>query len=278
MSQHVNHSTTLNAIIGYPLTHTQSPVLHNTIYNALNINSLLMAFPHPDLSRLIDAIKTLNIGLTAVTMPHKEAVIPYLDHCSETVTALQAANTIIQKNGELWGYNTDVDGIEYALRQTNLTQKNVLVIGAGGAARAMGYVLQKHQANIYWLNRTPSKAQALINAFGGQAIDQRDLDNLPIDIIINTTPLGMYPEIHHSPLPNKFLRHHQTVFDMIYNPLETQLLNEAKAAGAKTISGMDMFIAQGIKQISLWQGKELYTPELEQLVRDAIRIETGKAV
>jgi shikimate dehydrogenase len=226
-----------------------------------------MAFSHPEISPLIEAIKTFNIGLTAVTMPHKKTVIPYLDHCSEAVITLQAANTIIQKNGELWGYNTDVDGIEHALRQTNLAQKNVLVIGAGGAASAMGYVLQKHQANTYWLNRTPQNAQALANIFDGQAIYQENIDALSIDIIINTTPIGMHPEIDSSPLPSKYLYPHQIVFDMVYNPLDTQLLKEAKAAGAQIISGIDMFIAQGIQQISLWQGKELYTPELEQLVR-----------
>lgn len=267
----VNSHTILNAVIGYPLTQTQSPILHNTIYNALNIDSILMAFPHTDISRLIDAIKTLNIRLTAVTMPHKETVIPYLDHCSETVNVLQAANTLIQQNGELWGYNTDVDGIEYAFRQTILTQKNVLVIGAGGAARAMGYVLQKHQANIYWLNRSPDKAQTLADTFGGQTIDHDALNHLTIDVIINTTPVGMSPEIHHSPLPSKFLHHDQTVFDMIYNPLETQLLTEAKTAGAQTISGLDMFIAQGIQQISLWQDKELSISELEELTRACLQ-------
>jgi shikimate dehydrogenase len=272
--KNITRLTTLNAVIGYPLTQTQSPTLHNAIYDALNINSLLMAFPHPDINALIAAIKTFNVALTAVTMPHKETVLPHLHHLSETVTALKAANTIIQRDGELWGYNTDVDGIEHAFRHITLTQKNTLIIGAGGAARAMAYVLKKHQAHIYWLNRTPDKTHELIEIFGGQTINHDTLNDLTVDIIINTTPVGMYPDIHHSPLPHKFLRHHQTVFDMIYNPLETQLLADAKKVGAKTISGIEMFIAQGIQQISLWQGENLHTPALEHLAQNVLAIKS----
>lgn len=266
----ITHKTTLNMVIGYPLEHTQSPILHNTLYKALKIDSTLMAFAHLELSHLIEAIKTLKIGLTAVTMPYKEMVIPHLNHRSEAVATLKAANTIIQKNGELWGYNTDISGIEYALRETTLKEKNALIIGAGGAARAMAYVLGKHNANIFWLNRTQEKAVDLVKEFGGMAIDHNILKTLDMDLIINTTPLGMYPNVNQSPLSSEFFRPGQVVFDMIYNPLETKLLKEAKAAGAQTVSGIEMFIAQGIKQISLWRNADIHTPEIFQLARDTL--------
>jgi shikimate dehydrogenase len=268
----VTNKTTLNMVIGYPLEHTQSPILHNAIYDKLNIDSVLLAFAHPEPSHLVETIKTLKIGLTAITMPHKEMIIPYLNHRSEAVRTLKATNTIIQKNGELWGYNTDIDGIEYALKDTELSEKNVLIIGAGGAARAMGYVLNKHQANIYWLNRTPDKALTLIEEFGGQATDHFKLNKLAIDVIINTTPLGMFPNINQTPLNGEFFKPNQTVFDMIYNPLETKFLTEAKMAGAKTISGLEMFIAQGIKQISLWQDKDIHSDEINTLAREILSL------
>lgn len=244
-------------VIGFPLEHTKSPLLHNTLYHALNMNAVLLAFPNKNLPSLIKAIKTLSIGLTAVTMPYKEKVIQYLNHCSSEVNILKAANTIIQRNGKLYGYNTDVDGIKYALRKTSIAKKNVLLIGSGGAARAAALVLQQNRSNICWLNRTKKKAIALSKIFGGKVIDSKELKELKIDIIINTTPLGMHPNIDVSPLPEYTFKSHQTVFDMVYNPMDTSLIQQAKKKKAKIIYGLDMFIGQGLKQIELFRDKKI---------------------
>lgn len=268
----ITQKTTLNMVIGFPLDHTQSPLLHNTVYQHLKIDAVLMAFAHPEIAPLISAIKTLNVGLIAVTMPFKEAVIPYLDVCTEEAKNLSAVNTIIQKNDALHGYNTDITGIEYALRNVALHQKNVLIIGAGGASRALGYVLKKHQAQLFWLNRTKEKALSLISTFGGQAIDREALHEIHFDVIVNTTPLGMHPNIDQSPIPHEIFKQDQTVFDMIYNPLETKFLKQAKIAGATTVSGIDMFIAQGIQQIALWQNKNIHTTDIEQLAKKAFAL------
>jgi shikimate dehydrogenase len=243
----------LNLVIGYPLSHSLSPRLHNAIYKKLKLNAVLKTLSNMSLSATIEAIKTLSVELTAVTMPYKESILTYLDVMSPEVVTLQAANTVIQKEGKLVGYNTDVDGIAFAFRNTILQNKNVLVIGAGGAAKAAAYYLNSQQANIFWFNRTKKRAQLVADIFGGVVIEAGEMPMLEMDVIINTTPLGMGQEVDRSPLSGDQLLSHHVVFDMVYNPFHTKLLNDAKLAGAKTLSGMDMFIGQGIRQIEYWQ-------------------------
>lgn len=253
----------LNAVIGYPLDHTQSPLLHNTLYQALDIPAVLLAFPNPKLKPLIQVIKTLGIELTAVTMPFKQEILKYLDYCSPEVTVLKAANTVIQNNGKLYGYNTDINGIEYALRELVITDKKVLIIGAGGAVRALGYFMQKNKAKIYWLNRTEKKLINIKKIFGGTVLNYNNeklQENInAMDIIINATPLGMYPYIDVSPLPNIRFNSEQIIFDVIYNPVHTILLKQAeKNKVKKIIFGKDMFIGQGLRQIELWMEQSAF--------------------
>ena len=246
----------LNAVIGYPLDNTQSPLLHNILYQALDIPAVLLAFPNPKLKPLIQVIKTLGIELTAVTMPFKQEILKYLDYCSPEVTVLKAANTVIQNNGKLYGYNTDIDGIAYALRDLVITNKKVLIIGAGGAARALGYFMQKNKAKIYWLNRTEKKLVNIKKIFGGTVLNYNNeklQENIKsMDIIINATPLGMHPYINLSPLSGYIFSPHQILFDLVYNPVNTLLLKQAKKNKAKIIPGINMFIGQGLRQIELW--------------------------
>lgn len=258
----VNQNTKLNLVIGHPLTHTQSPLLHNTIYQNLKINAVLLAISNHDLSSLVKSIKALSVELTAVTMPYKETILNYLDDYSPEVKTLRAANTIIQKNGQLFGYNTDIHGILYAFRDIDLKSKTVLVLGAGGAARSMGYVLQQNNAHIYWMNRTPKKAEILAEQFGGAIIQQSYLHTIFPDIIVNTTPLGMYLNTKESPLPGFQFNPQQIVFDMVYNPIDTALLKLAKEQNAKIISGLEMFIGQGLAQIELWTGQKIQTNQM----------------
>jgi shikimate dehydrogenase len=247
----IDHETKLNLVIGYPLGHSQSPELHKNLYEQRGINAVLLAHLTQDLPATIHAIKTLSVALTAVTIPHKETILKHLDELSDEVKALGAANTIINHNNKLKGYNTDINGIEYALRNIPLQNKTVLIIGAGGAARAAAYVMQKNKANLLFLNRTPARAEAIIKLMGGKLINKESLDDLAIDIIINTTPLGMHPNREATPLPNYRFNLNQTVFDMVYNPGDTALLKKAKADGAHIISGQDMFYGQALKQVEL---------------------------
>lgn len=253
-------------VIGYPLTHSQSPFLHQAIYKELEIDNVLLAQPHVSLKALIQTIKTLSIELTAVTMPYKEQVIQYLDVCSPEVKALKAANTIIQRDGKLYGYNTDIAGIAFALCKFTVRNKKILVIGAGGAARAIGYFLKKHHAYIFWLNRTKEKAVTLANEFGSEVIEKDDYIKQSFDIIINATSIGLYPDIHKSPLPYDSFHSEQIVFDMIYNPVKTTFLKQAEIKRATIIYGLDMFIGQGLKQIELLTSK-IYPPDRLDFLR-----------
>lgn len=253
----MTHDIQLNLVIGFPLSHSQSPLLHNTVYQHAGINSVMLAKPHAELKALIQAIKTLLVELTAVTMPFKDEIFPYLDECSSEVKILKTANTIIQRNGKLHGYNTDIDGIAFAFSNIALSGKQVLVIGAGGAARAMGYFLKINKTKIIWMNRDAKKAESLAEEFGGDVIVYDKLNKISPDIIINTTPVGLYPQVEESPLPHFIFHEKQIVFDMIYNPVLTKLLKQAQQNHAKIISGLDMFIGQGLKQIELLTGNKL---------------------
>lgn len=263
----VSSETQLNLVIGYPLNHSKSPLLHNTLYSKLNINATLKALPYPHLDALVQTIKALSVGLTAVTMPFKTDILDFLDECSEEALSLKAVNTVIQKDSRLYGYNTDVDGIRYALRKIALKDKRVLIVGAGGAAMAAGYCVKQAGANLFWINRTLEKAEQLARRFGGELTDLKRVQEIPMDLIIQTTPQGLYPNVHEYPLPDYPFQPQQTLFDMIYNPVETQWMKKAKEKGAQTISGVEMFIGQGIRQVELWTGKTLLTENLAQLLR-----------
>lgn len=258
----INSMTKLNMVIGYPLSHTQSPVFHQAIYRRLNLNAVLLGFSNSNLQLLIKAIKTLGVELTAVTMPFKEKILAYLDEQSPEVKILQAANTVIQKDHKLYGYNTDIAGIKYSLRHENISHKKILVLGAGGAARAVGYFLHAHDANIYWYNRSPDKAYRLVELFGGRIIiNLTELESFSekFDLVIQTTPIGMSPEknisIFSEKLAKKIFHADQIVFDLIYNPPKTLFLQQAESQGAKIINGSEMFTGQALQQIELWTGR-----------------------
>jgi len=257
----------INKIIGYPLGHTQSPLLHNTVYDLLNCNAVMSAYSNQNLSLTLDTLKKLSVGLIAVTMPFKKEILSYLDNKSSEVEELKAANTVIYRDGLLYGYNTDVDGIAYALRDIALANKTVLILGAGGAAHAAAYYLKKNNANLVWLNRTPEHLRSGIALFGGIQIEIQDIDKFAIDMIINATPVGMFPNNYHSPLPDYLFKSNQIMFDMVYNPVETRLIKQAKSQGAICISGLDMFIGQGLKQIELWLNQKINLSDIIPLVK-----------
>jgi len=254
---HINQFTLLNAVTGHPLGHTFSPTLHNAVYEKLGLNAVMLAFPQEDIKKFVEEIRTLPIHLSAVTLPHKLEIMKYLDEIDPVANEIGAVNTVINRKGKLFGYNTDVIGMEKGLEKTNLRGKKTLIVGAGGAARPASWLVKKLGGKLLCVNRTHEKAVQLMGAFGGKALTMNQLKPDDIDIIINCTSVGMSPGEDVSPLPKKLLARHQTVFDLIYNPVETKLLRDAKTAGAKTISGITMLVAQGLEQIRLWSGKTL---------------------
>lgn len=261
-----------NAVIGYPLGHSLSPFLHRELYRRLNIDAEFVKDEGDDVVGLVERIKTKPYQLTAVTMPHKQSVISFLDEVDVGAKAIGSVNTITNIDQILHGYNTDILGIEYALRNVELNDKKVLLIGAGGVARTLAYIIKKHGGKLLIANRTRTHAEKLAEEFSGEALDFMPPTLEEIDVIINTTPIGMFPNWRVSPVPKEFLLSRHIVFDMIYNPEQTQLLTDAQEVGARTISGLDMFVAQGIRQVELWQGigimnEELFG-ELKELMRE----------
>jgi shikimate dehydrogenase len=289
-----SQNSILNAVIGFPLEHTLSPLLHTQIYKELGLNAEMRAFPGKDIAELILFIKKEQIQLTAVTMPHKQSIMPFLDEISPEAKAIGAVNTVIQVSADgvfpeadntptkLLGFNTDITGITHALRNffepqdseqgtnavfpvTDNTSKSILILGAGGAAKPAAYHVaqqlglkssQGKKGNLFYHNRTVEKAQKLADQFGGQVLThltKAEIEKQNIGLIINTTPLGMHPYEGQSPIPEEEIPNNITVFDLIYNPLKTPLMKAVEARGGSSISGIEMFAAQGLKQIELWR-------------------------
>jgi len=259
-----------NAVIGFPLTHSLSPILHNEMYKRLGIDAELVRDECGGISQITKHILNVPYELSAITMPYKEICINLVEKFDEVAGRTRSVNTIINRNGKLFGYNTDVYGIEYALRNIELKNKNVLVIGAGGVARSVVYVLQQQQGNVLMVNRTKEKAEGLVKSFGGRSVTWEEIKPEDIDVIINTTPIGIYPSVDQSSVPESFLQSHHIVFDIVYNPIETKLLKDAGLVGAQTISGLDMFVAQGLRQIELWKDMKIdiakYTEEMKKII------------
>jgi len=264
-------ATKLTAVIGHPIKHSLSPLLHNAIYEKEGVDAVMLAFENPSIAELVAAIRALPIHLTAVTLPHKQSVIPLLDEVDPKAAAIGSVNTIVQRDGKLIGFNTDVIGIGMALKGADLKGKNTLLLGAGGAANAVSYHLKQEGANIFNCDRTLEKAQALCKKFGGTALTMGDFGGASYEVIINATPVGMFPNIDESPISADTIQSGATIFDLIYTPLETRLMREARAKGATAISGLSMLIAQGLEQERLWLGRDIadtgYTALLEAELR-----------
>jgi shikimate dehydrogenase len=264
----ISGKTHICAVIGDPIEHSLSPAIQNAAFNALNLDLVYTAFTVKS-SKIADAlsgIRALGILGLSVTMPHKEAVIPYLDWVDETAKCLNAVNTISCKEGKLGGYSTDGIGALVALRENKADPqgKRVLMLGAGGAARVIAYTLIAEIDELVVLNRTVSKveklAETLKQRFGKKIrvgslspdIIEKEVSNT--DILLNTTSVGMKSNINQSLIPPDCLKADLTIMDIVYNPLETRLVKDAKAAGAKVVSGVEMLIYQGAAAFEIWTG------------------------
>ena len=244
--------TALNIVLGYPLSYTLSPLIHRVIYQLLGCRAVMLPFAQVELSVIVSVIKERAIDLAAVTMPFKEDILAYVDWMSDEVTAIQATNTLIQRDGALHAYNTDCAGVAHALRACAIAGKRVLLWGAGGAARAAAYYLQQQRAELFCYNRHPERAERLVQIFGGTVVEAAALTRLPYDLIINSIPLGAVPAAKVSFLLDYPFTSQQVVFDMVYEPRETQLLRRARQAGAQVIGGLDMLVGQACGQVTTW--------------------------
>lgn len=267
----ISAGTKLTAVIGNPIRHSLSPLLHNSIYAKEEIDAVMLAFQNASIEHLVGAIRALSIGLTAVTLPHKQAIAQHLDDVDSVAKAIGAVNTVVNRGGKLTGFNTDVVGFSRSLQGVNLKNKDVLILGAGGAAHMAAYHLRQEGANIFCHNnRTMEDACALSQKFGGTPVEAGELGSVGYDLIVNATPVGMTPNVSNSPISKEYIRPGSVVFDVIYTPLETKLMKEAKERGARAISGLGMLVAQGLEQERLWLDREILDRGYTDILRDKL--------
>ncbi len=262
--------TNILCVIGHPIEHSMSPVMHNAALNDLSLDYVYLAFDvtTADLERAILGYKKSNIKGINVTIPHKEEIIQYLDELDPLSKQIGAVNTVKNEGGVLLGRNTDALGAKKALVDSGfkIEGKKALILGAGGAARAISFALSEKIEEIFICNRTEERAVKLAKELQdktkikaiGKDMSEKTLKTLvySVDILINTTPIGMYPKIDISPISKDLLNENLFIFDIIYNPLQTRLLKDAKEIGSKTLNGLDMFINQGALAFEWWTGKK----------------------
>ncbi len=262
-------------IIGWPLGHTMSPTLHNWGFGQLDLDARYEAYPlEPgNLSDFIQRVRTEPISGLSVTIPHKQTVMEHLDFITERAKAVGAVNTLYWDGDRLCGENTDVIGIIAPLKKLKALPRSAIVLGAGGAARAaIAGFKELGIKDISISNRTKEKAVALAEDFNVKAVDWNErMEEMP-ELICNTTPLGMSGELKTltpwdaNRFPNKSI-----AYDIVYNPLETRFLAEAKSAGCHTISGLEMFLHQGLAQFALWTGLEMNENAARTLLLESLQ-------
>jgi shikimate dehydrogenase len=267
----IDSNTFLCGLIGNPVTHSLSPVMHNQAFAAIGYNAVYLAFRVTDLDSAVKGIKALNFKGVSVTIPHKVAVMGYLDEVEETAATIGAVNTIVNNNGSLIGYNTDCRGALEALRtKTAIQEKSVAIIGAGGAARAIGFGLKSAAGRLTILNRSRTNGESLAADLHADFSPLNEGQPNRYEILVNTTPIGMYPEMDASPIPEKDLSKEMVVMDIVYNPLETKFLKDAAARGCQTINGVDMFVFQGAYQFELWTGQKAPVEVMQNAVLESL--------
>jgi 3-dehydroquinate dehydratase/shikimate dehydrogenase len=279
----IGKETAVYGVIADPVAHSLSPQIHNAAFSAAGIDAVYVPFrvPIDTLGQFIEDMPRLGIRALSVTIPHKEAIAKYLTKVDPAVKGIGAVNTVIVRENELLGYNTDykaaMDSLENVLgaaesnASISLQDKRVLVLGAGGVARAIMYGLEKRGAKATVASRTRSRALNLAETFKARSVEWAARHNVEVDVIINCTPVGMHPNVDESPYNKSHLKPSMIVFDTVYNPESTLLLKEAKLHGCHVITGVEMFIRQAALQFMLFTGRE--APY--QLMRDTLKRAIG---
>ena len=265
----ISAHTRLLGLIGDPVGQSVSPAMHNAALQALGLDCVYLAFrvTAPSLIQAVGGLRALDAGGFNVTIPHKVKILPLLDELAPEAAAIGAVNTIVNRDGRLVGYNTDAGGFRAALRKYDVDPAGMtaVLIGAGGAARAIAFALVSQKASLTILARRPEAALDLVlrlKAGAGQ-VEARELTRANLeaalgrgDLVINATSVGMTPDSDRTPVPGDLLRAGMTVFDAVYHPQQTRLLREAETAGAAVIGGLEMLVAQAALSFELWTGQK----------------------
>ena len=231
--------------------------MHNAAFKSQGLNKVYVAFEVTDVARALDGFRVLGVGGVSVTIPHKQAVIPHLDAIDPVAQKIGAVNTLMIEDTHIRGYNTDWIGANQTLEMiVDLPASTVLVLGAGGSARAIGFGLQENGATVILANRTVAKGHALARDLNCEFCPLEDIKDLKVDALVNATSVGMTPNVDATPVAKAFLKNVPAVMDIVYSPLETRLLREAKQLGCKTVNGTYMLLFQGVAQFELWTGRK----------------------
>lgn len=268
----IDAKTEVYGIIGHPVSHSLSPIIQNFAFYYHKINAVYLVFDVTDLTSALTGIRALGIKGVSVTIPHKVAIIPFLDRLDELAEEISAVNTVVNKDGLLIGYNTDYLGAMLALKEkADISGRDYVILGAGGAARAIGFGLKREGADITIINRTHKKGEALANALGAKCLPWNKIKEAAAYGLINATPIGMWPKSQETPVPKKYLRNFEVVMDAVYHPLETPLLHEARGLGLITIDGLSMLVYQGVAQFKLWTGREAPKEEMLKIAKQTLK-------
>jgi shikimate dehydrogenase len=289
-SKVISGKTRVCGIIGDPIEHTISPVMQNAAFEKMGVDYFYIPFrvKKEQLAKAIEGMRALNIRGLNVTIPHKVAIIPFLDVLDPLAERIGAVNTVVNDEGVLTGYNTDATGFLQALLKSGIEArgKNIVILGAGGASRAISFILAETGSNLVILNRlleldwAEELAGRLSHTFAKEveALELNE-ENLAealekADILVNATSVGMTPSIDETIVPFNLLKPGLVVFDIVYNPIKTRLLREAEQAGAETISGIDMLVWQGASAFEKWTGLKAPIELMREEVTKALYMTT----
>ncbi|MCZ6904915.1 MAG: shikimate dehydrogenase [Acidobacteria bacterium] len=268
--EHLNDKTQLYGIVGSHASLSLSPIMHNAALHAKRINAVYLPYEAQRLGDFIEVVKALGLQGFSVTMPFKREIFKHLDWVDPLAERIGAVNTVAVRRGKWFGWNTDAAAVTEVLsKRIRLSGSQVLVLGAGGAARAAAYALQAEGAKVFISARRHSAAVRLARAIRAQALQWETPDWLETDSVINATPVGMPPFEHLTPTDLGRLRT-RVVFDMVYHPIETRLMAEARRRGLVAISGLEMLVAQGARQFEIWTSETAPRALMEQAARQGL--------
>src|SRR5438552_1193317 len=276
--EQVDAATRVYGVAGDPVVHSLSPAIMNAAFRRENVNAVYLTLHAKTLKDLLTCIRGIPLHGISVTMPYKEAILKHLDNTDSHTTKIGACNTVVRaQDGKLYGFNTDAAGVVRPLerRLPTLEGAKILVLGAGGAARAAVFGLKERGCEVYILNRTTGPAKKLARQARARTVKRADLKKLSFDVIVNATPVGM-GNTRETPLQEHEINA-RYVFDMIYDPAETRLLKLARERGAQVIPGIEMFVQQAARQFEIWTGKPAPGDEMLRTVLLALQERAAKS-
>ncbi len=280
----ISQDTAILGVIADPVAHSFSPRIHNACIREMGLNMLYLPFrvPAESLESFLHTCSELGIKGLSVTIPHKEKVIKHINILDDQVAGIKAANTIVFRDAKLFGYNTDcsaaIESLEHALKDRSailgeelvLKDRKVLILGAGGVARAIAFGLLRAGCDVTLTSRDYRRSDALANALKCKSVDWTGRANHPHQILINCTPVGMHPKMDETPYDPEWFNKKAIIFDTIYNPEQTLFIKHAREAGCLTVTGVDMFVRQAARQFKLFTGHDPNVETMRNEVKRAI--------